>query len=107
MAQQISDERAGDRTRYIDCEALFAGVVPSIVNTAVGVRFVIDKRSAPAPRAPCHGFYLDDAGAAIAEHLACPLIAAIRQFNDRQAIVDASHLLFLHPRRRRPDGARR
>ena len=60
------------------------------------MRFVVDKRTAPTARTPLNGFYLNYAGAAIAKQLAGPLIAAIRQLDHRQAVVDANHAHLLY-----------
>src|SRR5258705_123750 len=93
-AQQILSRRATD----IESHALLAGVVPPVVETAVGIDRVVDEGAAPAPRASRRRLDLDHARAAVGQELARPLVAAIGQLDHGESVVHAIHLRLLHAR---------
>ena len=94
----------------VEDDALLSGVVPPVVQAAVGIDHVVDEGPAPACRAPAGWLDLDHARASVGQELARPLVAAIGKLDDREAVVHSPHicLLFMNhaQRRARPAGRR-
>src|SRR5262249_24595821 len=79
-------------SRDVERDALLAGVVPPVIEAAIGVALVVDERAAPPPRTAIRRLDLDHPGASVGEQLARPLVAAIRQLDHREAVVHPAHL---------------
>ena len=98
--QEAPEQVLPGLTRDVEGDALLAGVVPPIVETAVGIDPVVDKGAAPAPRASRRRLDLDHARAAVGQELARPLVAAIGQLDHGESVVHAIHLRLLTSSRR-------
>src|SRR5262249_28000581 len=89
LPEQVLTRLAAD----VHCHALLAGVVPPVIEAAVGVDRILGERAAPASGAPARRLDLDDPRAAVGEQLARELVPPIRQLDHGESVVDAIHVV--------------
>src|SRR5262249_1745140 len=78
-------------TANVEDDALLAGVVPPVVEAAVGVDLVVDEGAAPPSGTAAGWLHLDHPSAAVRQKLARPLILAVGQLDHGESVVDTAH----------------
>ena len=90
--QQLPEEVLRRLAADVEGDALLAGVVPPVVEAAVGIDLVVDEGAAPPSRTATGRLDLDHPRAAVGQELARPLVAAIGEFDHGEALVHPAHV---------------